>query len=568
MKGLLFSQSRSIHSCIISLSTCVLSLFLMLGSRAAELITDQLDYQPGDTVYIIGTGFAPGETVFLQVINGSGEGLSGPWGEPWTALADQDGTVLTTWEVCPEECFEAVLHLMALGETSNEFAETFFTDAIFNLRLLTITSPTGSCSRRIAALERWSLEPGGTYTVTIQTVTSGPGSICFSNDPPSIPITLASNFGNTIFTVDRLPNTNQYRGTVTIPTNACGVTFLTYFCENGTSRRVTGLAATNFVTFAAARFTNGCLGTVIPINCGPVGEPPTIICPSNVVATTSGQCSAQVFYPAPQASGSPTPVVSCTPASGSIFPVGIRTVVCTAVNTVGSAQCTFSVRVIDDDPPTIICNDVCLTTDAGACTASRSRLTPPPVFENCPLSGTNSVPLTNDAPAQLPIGTTVVTWVIRDASGNTASCQQQVTVVSAVAVTFVSPVVAGTNEVTHGQNLPVKVQLADCAGAAVLDGLTATINVRGIGPGPTNVFDNVIELASGTGISGTASSDGVLELRGNHEHFNLKTDNFVDANTVDNSQRFYRVTVTVFNGATGCAVAVGSASFTLETRPP
>ena len=540
-----------------------------MGSRAAELITDQLDYQPGDTVYIIGTGFAPGETVFLQVINaGSGEGLSGPWGEPWTALADQDGNVLTTWEVCPEECFEAVLHVMALGETSNEFAETFFTDAIFNLRLLALTSPTGSCSRRqlIGGADRWLVEQGGTYTVTIQTVTTGPGSICFSNDPPSIAIRLDATFGTNVFTVDREVGTNLYRGTVVIPTNACGSSFLTYFCQNGISRRVTGQAGTNFVTFNAQRFTNGCQGTATPINCAPVGDPPTIICPSNIVTTTSGQCSAQVFYPAPQASGSPTPVVSCTPASGSIFPVGIRTVVCTATNTVGSAQCTFSIRVIDDDPPTIICNDVCLTTDAGTCTASRSRLTPPPVSDNCPLSGTNIVTLTNNAPATLPIGTTAVTWTVRDAAGNTASCQQQVTVISAVNVTFLSPVVTGTNEVTHGQTLPVKVQLHDCAGAAVLDGLTARINVRGIGPGPTNVFDNVIELASGTGTSGTATSDGIVELRGNHEHFNLQTDNFVDANTLDNPQRFYRVTVTVFSDATGCAVALGSASFILETR--
>ena len=77
-------------------------------------------------------------------------------------------------------------------------------------------------------------------------------------------------------------------------------------------------------------------------------------------------------------------------------------------------------------------------------------------------------------------------------------------------------------------------------------------------------FSNVDGL--GLNVRGTASSDGILELRGNHDHFNLRTDNFVDANTVANSQRFYRVTVTIFHDATGCAV--GSASFTLETRPP
>src|SRR5688572_27525879 len=213
MKSSLFSHPSLTLTRLIALSTGALSLLFSVRSHAAEIFTDQLDYQPGDTVFVIGSGFAPGETIFLQVAHADGQGLSGSWGDPWTASADQDGNVLTTWEVCPEECFEAVLHLMALGETSNEFAETFFTDAIFNLRLLTITSPTGSCSRRQAGLERWSLEPGGTYTVTIQTVVTGPGSLCFSNDPPSIPISLDPTFGGIVFTVDRLLTTNnQYRG--------------------------------------------------------------------------------------------------------------------------------------------------------------------------------------------------------------------------------------------------------------------------------------------------------------------------------------------------------------------
>src|SRR5438067_8520818 len=43
--------------------------------------------------------------------------------------------------------------------------------------------------------------------------------------------------------------------------------------------------------------------------------------------------------------------------------------------------------------------------------------------DNCP--GPSAV---NDAPTHVPKGTTIVTWTVTDASGNTASCTQSVTV--------------------------------------------------------------------------------------------------------------------------------------------
>src|SRR5688572_20756532 len=105
----------------------------------------------------------------------------------------------------------------------HEFAETFFTDAIFQQRVVNVTSPTGNCVRRQTGIERWFLEPGGTYTV--QVISTGGGTPCYTNDPPTIAVSLGTNFGSTVFLIDRVPNTNQYRGTVTIPTNACGSTF-------------------------------------------------------------------------------------------------------------------------------------------------------------------------------------------------------------------------------------------------------------------------------------------------------------------------------------------------------
>ena len=40
--------------------------------RSPEVVTDQSDYAPGSTAYIIGTGFLPKETVNLQVLHADG----------------------------------------------------------------------------------------------------------------------------------------------------------------------------------------------------------------------------------------------------------------------------------------------------------------------------------------------------------------------------------------------------------------------------------------------------------------------------------------------------------------
>jgi hypothetical protein len=81
-------------------------------------------------------------------------------------------------------------------------------------------------------------------------------------------------------------------------------------------------------------------------------QPPTISCPANIVtpaSTTMGTTpGANVAYAAPAVSdncpgvGAPT----CSPASGSFFAVGTRTVTCTVADAAGnSATCSFSVTV-------------------------------------------------------------------------------------------------------------------------------------------------------------------------------------------------------------------------------
>ncbi|HJQ26201.1 MAG TPA: HYR domain-containing protein [Blastocatellia bacterium] len=77
-------------------------------------------------------------------------------------------------------------------------------------------------------------------------------------------------------------------------------------------------------------------------------QAPTIRCPENVSMTLPAtQSSAVVNYPAPTVSDNlPGVTVSCTPPSGSTFPVGTTTVTCAAVDASGNrSTCGFNVTL-------------------------------------------------------------------------------------------------------------------------------------------------------------------------------------------------------------------------------
>ncbi|OSZ80048.1 hypothetical protein CAP36_01940 [Chitinophagaceae bacterium IBVUCB2] len=87
-------------------------------------------------------------------------------------------------------------------------------------------------------------------------------------------------------------------------------------------------------------------------------QAPTITnCPGDITVTAAaGQCSAVVTFPAATASDNCSATVSSSPASGSVFPAGITTVIQTATDPSGNtATCSFTVTVIETTPPTITC---------------------------------------------------------------------------------------------------------------------------------------------------------------------------------------------------------------------
>jgi len=104
-----------------------------LAFSQATVATDKLDYPPGDTVLISGTGFSPMEEITLLVTH-MDSGLvitDSVIHEPWQVFADADGNFFSSW-IIPLDGDEAgaLLKLTADGNSSGLHAEVFFTDAV------------------------------------------------------------------------------------------------------------------------------------------------------------------------------------------------------------------------------------------------------------------------------------------------------------------------------------------------------------------------------------------------------------------------------------------------------
>ena len=164
-------------------------------------------------------------------------------------------------------------------------------------------------------------------------------------------------------------------------------------------------------------------------------QDPVITCPANVVAPAdASSCSANVDP------GTATATDNCpgVTVSGSRsdsqplndpYPVGTTTITWTATDAAGNdATCTQTVTVNDTTAPDITCPaNITQSTDPDQCSAN---INPgmATATDNCSVTvngvRSDSQPLN----APYPKGTTTITWTATDASNNTDTCTQTITV--------------------------------------------------------------------------------------------------------------------------------------------
>ncbi len=134
---------------------------------------------------------------------------------------------------------------------------------------------------------------------------------------------------------------------------------------------------------------------------------------------------------------------------GSTFPVGTTIVSYTFTDSKGNfTKCDFDVTVIDNTFPLITCppDVLAVSADNNQCYATGVALGTPTTSDNCGVAT-----VTNNAPAQFPVGTTTVTWTVTDVNGRTATCNQTVTIVDTQDPTITCAVPAASYTADAGQ---------------------------------------------------------------------------------------------------------------------
>jgi hypothetical protein len=280
---------------------------------------------------------------------------------------------------------------------------------------------TGDCAPLVFSPTNGSFFPIGTNTVTFTNtdgVTNSFQVIVLDTELPTLGCP-----GDMIFAADAGQcSRNNVTFSVTSGDN-CSASILQVSGLPSGSTFPIGTTTNRFVVTDASGNTASCSFTVtVNDNNGPV-----IACPANIVIEAlAGQCTSNVTFSvtASDVCGSVTNLVS-VPASGSAFPVGATTVTSTATDNSGNTTiCTFTVTVVDLQPPTLTCPaPVNIAANNGLCAATNVSLGTPIAGDNC-----SAVSITNNAPASFPVGTNLVTWTASDTSGNTVTCQQLVIV--------------------------------------------------------------------------------------------------------------------------------------------
>ena len=168
------------------------------------------------------------------------------------------------------------------------------------------------------------------------------------------------------------------------------------------------------------------------------GEPPSLNCPTDtLIFNNTDSCGAFFTYPPPTASDNcdtSLTIVQIDPSgyvSGDFFPIGTTEIIYAVIDMAGNSDtCSFTISVSDTSAPVIIClSDISIFNDTDSCGAIFNYAMPI-AYDNCDVSfDTIKLDTSGYSSGDLfPIGTTEISYVYRDLSGNADTCSFQVTV--------------------------------------------------------------------------------------------------------------------------------------------
>jgi gliding motility-associated-like protein len=180
-------------------------------------------------------------------------------------------------------------------------------------------------------------------------------------------------------------------------------------------------------------------------------------------------------------------------ASGYTFANGTSNVIYTITDANNvTSTCSTAVQVIENVAPIIIPPTNISVFAGSSCTIGSVNLGTPVTADNCSVAS-----VSNNAPTTFPIGLTSVVWIVTDASGNTATATQTVTVLDNTNPTITAPVNltinANTTCTATGVVLGNPTTADNCTVASVSNNAPSTFPI-----GITNVTWTVTDAAGNT----------------------------------------------------------------------
>ena len=286
---------------------------------------------------------------------------------------------------------------------------------------------------------------------------------------------------------------------------------------------------------------NGCQSTCIKTVSILDNTPPAITCPvpnASYVADAD-ECNATLSFAATATDNCGAASIVYTVGGFPItfpydFPVGNTVVTATATDVNGlNSTCNFTVVVLDNQAPSIICpSPIVVNNNTGFCSAI-VNYTMPVGTDNCP--GSVTVQIAGlPAGSAFPVGVTINTYRVTDASGNTASCSFTVTVNDTE-----NPVITCPANITVNND-------ANACGAAVTFTATATDNCAGTVITYSHAPGSVFPIGTTTVTATATDASG-----------NISTCTFtVTVNDTENPVITCPANITVNNDANACGAAV------------
>jgi len=363
-------------------------------------------------------------------------------------LSQTDGSGLTSGAIFPVGVTTQTFTLTdASGNTLNASFTITITDneqpTVTNCPSnITATASAAGCGTNISWVEPVASDNCPAVAVVS---THAPGSF-FSVGTTTVTYTATDAAGNTAscsFTVTVSDNLAPLVPSLPTLTGSCSVTVVAPTTTDNCAGTVTGTTSNPLTYTAQGTYSitwtfadgNGNSSTATQSVVVLDTSAPSIVAPSTVNATANAACNATGVV-----LGTPTTSDNCAVASVSnnapaTFPLGTTIVTWTVTDAAGnSSTAAQSVTITDNTVPTISAPGA-LTVQANAsCASFNVNLGTPITSDNC---GVGSV--SNNAPAVFPLGATTVTWTVTDASGNTATATQTVTVVDQGAPSLVAP---------------------------------------------------------------------------------------------------------------------------------